>query len=67
MNNQPVAVNSCGPCLTEKQLKKKNAEFSKELKATINSLCTMSPYQKESQQVIGELVVRLVQLHGPLK
>jgi len=63
----PQAMNSCGPCLTEKQRKKQDAERAKELKDAINSLVRLLPYIAESQQVMGSLLVQLIQLQGPLK
>lgn len=67
MNGLSPMKDACGPCLSEKELKKRNAQEAKELKATINLLATKYGYDKEVSMVLGNLVASLIRLEGPLK
>jgi hypothetical protein len=64
----PVSpANSCGPCLTEKQMKKQRAEEAKDLKEAINFLVRTQGYERDTMTVLGGLLCRLINNQGPLK
>jgi hypothetical protein len=67
--NQMGAVmkDACGPCLSEKQIKKQKEQDAKDLKATINYLARNNGYDEKVSIVIGGLLTRLIHLQGPLK
>lgn len=65
--NGKLNQSSCDPCLSDKQIKKQNEESIKEIKTAINILHKHMNYEKESISVVGYLMMRLIQLTGPLK
>lgn len=64
---QVAMKDACGPCLTEKQIKKRNEEEAKDLKATINYLAKNFGYDHEGSKILGQLIQKLYHLQGPLK
>jgi len=60
-------ANSCGPCMTPAQIKKRNEQDVKELKETINHLVKHGYHSDEMFNVVGVLTMKLIQIHGPLK
>jgi hypothetical protein len=62
-----IKTDSCGPCLSPKEIKKQNEEQIRDLKTSINCLSKNFGYEKETVTVIGWMTVRLIHLLGPLK
>lgn len=58
---------ACGPCLTEKQIRKSREQEAKDLKAVINYLVKSNGYESYVVQTVGSLMTRLFHLQGPLK
>ena len=67
MLNGQVAKDACSPCLSEKEIKKRNEQDAKDLKSTINFLARNHGYDNEVSKIIGALTTRLIHLQGPLK
>lgn len=67
MMGQLNEKNSCGPCLSEKEMKKMAEQEAKDLKATISYLAKNHGLDKEVAMVTGALVTKLIRLQGPLK
>ena len=61
------SIDKCGPCLTPAQIKKRNEQDAKEIKETINALAKHSYHSAEMLNVIGVLVMKLINFHGPIK
>lgn len=62
-----IGVEACGPCLSEKQLKKQKEEQSKDLKLAINILAKNMGFERDTLTVLGGLVCQLIRNTGPLK
>ena len=58
---------ACGPCLSEKQMKKQREEEAKEIKATLNFLSKNYGFDEHVAKVMGNMVAQLIRIQGPLK
>lgn len=67
LSGSPMPLDKCGPCLTPVQLKKQREQDVKEIKATINALAKHGYHSAEMLNIIGVLVMKLINFHGPLK
>lgn len=67
LTSLPTPANACGPCLSEKQLKKQREQDAKDLKVAINFLTKKSGWERDTMTVVGGLVMQLINIQGPLK
>lgn len=63
----PMAKDACAPCLSPKEQAKRRSQEVKEIKDTINNLAKHGYHSAEVLNVIGSLVTKLINFHGPLK